>query len=231
STGEIRFGDNDRLSVRVAQMIGADTVVLLSTTEGLYTDNPDINPQATHISLIEKITPQHIKMAGDAIPGLSTGGMKSKIEAAVSATKTGINLIIANGKQPHALRHLITGETKRATLFYAHSKDKIAARKMWIGSHMRPKGSVTIDAGAIDALSHGKSLLAVGARGVSGDFRRGDIIEILDLTGQRIGMGMSAYDIHDAKRICGKQSKDIPDILGEITSDELIHRNDMVLER
>ena len=230
STGEIRFGDNDRLSVRVAQMIGADAVVLLSTTDGLYTDNPDTNPQAKHIPFIDKLDDEHIKMAGEAVPGLSTGGMKSKIDAAHSATKTGIHLIITDGQDAHTLEQLCSTKSKRSSLFYAQTGNKIAARKMWIGAHMRPKGSVTVDDGALDALHHGKSLLPIGVSKVDGDFRRGDVVEIQDPSGQRIGMGISAYSTHDAHLICRRNSKDIPSILGEITSEELIHRNDMVLD-
>lgn len=230
STGEICFGDNDRLSVRVAQMVGADAVILFSTADGLYTDNPDTNPQATHLPLIEKLGDEHIRMAGEAVPGLSTGGMKSKIEAAFSATKTGIHLIITDGLESHTLKKLCSNNSKRSSLFYAQHGNKVAARKMWIGAHMSPKGSVTIDDGALNALKNGKSLLPIGARKVSGDFKRGDVIEILNLSGTRIGMGISAYNIQDAKLICGHKSSEIADILGIITSDELIHRNDMVLE-
>jgi glutamate 5-kinase len=230
STGEIRFGDNDRLSVRVAQMIGADAVILFSTTDGLYTDNPDNNPQAEHMSFIDKLGDEHIKMAGEALPGLSTGGMKSKIDAALSATKTGIHLIITDGQQTHTLEKLRYDNSKRSSLFYAQHGNKIAARKMWIGAHMRPNGSVIIDDGALDALHHGKSLLPIGVRKVKGDFKRGDVIEIQDLSGKRIGMGISAYNIHDAHLICCRNSKEIASILGETTSEELIHRNDMVLE-
>jgi len=230
STGEIRFGDNDRLSVRVAQMIGADSVILLSTTDGLYTDNPDTNPQAEHIPFIEKLGKKHIEMAGDAVPGLSTGGMKSKIDAARSATKTGIHLIITDGQKSHTLEKLCSDKSKRSSLFYAPRGNKIAARKMWIGAHMRPKGFVIIDDGALDALHHGKSLLPIGVRKVEGDFKRGDVVEIRGSSGNRIGMGISAYNTHDAHLICRRNSRDIASILGEITSDELIHRNDMVLE-
>ncbi len=231
STEEIQFGDNDRLSVRVAQMIGADSVVLLSTTDGLYTDNPDINPQAEHVPFIEQLSDEHVKMAGEAVPGLSTGGMKSKIKAAISATKTGIHLIITDGREVNVLENLCANKTKRSSLFYAQTVDKIAARKMWIGAHMQPKGFVTIDDGALKALRNGKSLLPIGIKKVRGEFKRGDVVEILDMTGNRVGMGISAYNLYDAQLICGCNSKDIVRILGIIGSDELIHRNDMVFER
>ena len=229
STEEIRFGDNDRLSVRVAQMIGADSVVLLSTTEGLYTDNPDTNPQAKHIPLIEKLDAEHTQMAGDAVPGLSTGGMKSKIEAAGSATKYGIHMIISNGYEDHSLDKLCNDEAVISSLFLAQKGDN-NARKIWLGAHMSPKGSVIIDDGAIKALRSGKSLLPIGAIGVKGDFKRGDVVEIVDSSGNRIGTGISAYDNHCAEKICGHKSSEIADILGILGRDELIHRNDMVLD-
>lgn len=228
STEEIRFGDNDRLSVRVAQMILADTVVILSTTDGLYTDNPDINPQAEHIPFIDGLTDEHTKMAGDAIAGLSTGGMKSKIEAASAATKSGINFIITDGQDNHALSHLYDDQAKKSTLFAAQKCDN-NARKIWLGAHMNPKGSVSIDDGALSALNSGKSLLPVGIKSVSGDFKRGDVIEIKTLSGDKIGMGISAYNADDARRIIGVNSAEIHKILGYIGRSELIHRNDMVL--
>lgn len=229
STEEIRFGDNDRLSVRVAQMIGADSVVLLSTTEGLYTGNPDTNPQAKHIPLIEKLDGEHTDMAGDAVPGLSTGGMKSKIEAAQSATKYGIHMIISNGYEDHSLDKLCNDEAAISSLFLAQKGDN-NARKMWLGAHMNPKGSIIIDDGAIKALRSGNSLLPIGAISVKGDFKRGDVVEIVDCSGKRIGTGISAYDNHYAEKICGHKSSEIADILGILGRDELIHRNDMVLD-
>ena len=230
STEEIRFGDNDRLSVRVAQMTLADTVVILSTTDGLYTSNPDINPQAEHIPFIDGLTDEHTKMAGDAIAGLSTGGMKSKIEAASAATKYGINLIITDGQDNHALSHLYDNQAKKSTLFAAQKCDN-NARKIWLGAHMNPKGSVSIDDGALSALNSGKSLLPVGVKDVFGDFKRGDVIEIKTLSGDKIGMGISAYNADDARRIIGVNSSEIHEILGYIGRSELVHRNDMVMER
>ncbi len=229
STGEIRFGDNDRLSVRVGQMIGSNTVVLLSTADGLYTDNPDKNPLAEHIPIIEEITDNHIKMAGDAIPGLSTGGMKSKIEAALSATKSGINLVITDGQENHSLINIFDNAEKRSSLFIAQKCDN-NARKIWLGAHMSPKGSVTIDDGALIALNKGGSLLPIGIIFVDGDFSRGDVIQILNSSGYKIGMGISAYSANDSRKIMGRNSKDIQEILGYTGRPDLIHRNDMVLE-
>lgn len=228
STGEIRFGDNDRLSVRVAQMILADTVILLSTTDGLYTENPDTNDNAQHIPVIETITQDHIAMAGDAVPGLSTGGMKSKVEAAIAAVKSGINLIITDGRNKNPIM-LLKSETIKSSVFCA-ATNEMNARKTWIGANMNPKGSATIDAGALKALKNGKSLLPVGIIEVTGTFVRGDVIEVKTKDGQKIAMGIAAYNAEDARQIMGKNSNEIPIILGYIGRDELIHRNDMVLD-
>ncbi|MGB4106732.1 MAG: glutamate 5-kinase [Alphaproteobacteria bacterium] len=227
STGEIRFGDNDRLSVRVAQMIEADLVILLSTTDGLYTADPTKNKNAKHIPLIESIGPEHIKMAGDAVPGLSTGGMKSKIEAAASATRAGIALLIANGAENHPLKR-VTGDI-RASIFLAQ-ESKSSARKRWLQAHLSPKGSVFVDDGALKALKSGKSLLPVGVKKTEGDYVRGDAVHIRTMEGKILGMGLIAYSTDEARRIIGKASDKIPAILGYEGREELIHRNDMALQ-
>lgn len=229
STGEIRFGDNDRLASRVAQMIDADAVLLLSTTDGLYTDHPGHNPDAAHIAVVEKITAEHVKMAGDAVPGLSTGGMKSKVEAAQAATSTGIHLIIAEGLEKHALRDVSQHFETRTTLFMAQKSTK-TAKKRWMSAHLRPKGAYILDKGASRALKSGKSLLPVGVTAVEGHFERGDVVEIKHSSGQRLGMGLSAYSSDDAQKIIGKGSDEIPAILGYAGRSALVHRNDMVLQ-
>jgi glutamate 5-kinase len=226
STGEIRFGDNDRLSVRVAQMIEADLVMLLSTTDGLYTADPTRDKKAKHIPLVESIGAEHIKMAGDAVPGLSTGGMKSKIEAAASATRSGIALLIANGVENHPLRRL-NGDI-RASIFMAQ-ESKTNARKRWLQAHLSPKGSVFVDDGALKALKSGKSLLPVGVKKTEGDYVRGDAVHIRTMEGKILGMGLIAYSTEEAQRIIGKASDKIPAILGYEGREELIHRNDMAL--
>lgn len=216
-TQEIRFGDNDRLAVRVAQMIEADTVILLTTTEGLYTADPNKNPDAQHIPLIEHVTDEHIKMAGDALPGLSTGGMRSKIEAAQAAIRAGMSLVIANK---------LDG---KCTVFKA-LENAPNSRKRWIATHMNPKGSVTIDDGALKALKDGKSLLPIGVKAIEGNFERGDAVSIKTQSGQNIGTGLSAYNAPDAQKIIGKPSAAISEILGYSGREVLIHRNDMVLQ-
>jgi glutamate 5-kinase len=228
STGEIRFGDNDRLAARVAQMIGADAVILLSTTDGLYTANPDKDKAAAHIPVIETITDEHHKMAGEAIPGMSTGGMKSKVEAARAAVAAGVHLVVADGRQNHALKALYEDKSARTSLFLAGNNKK-SAKKGWIGSHLAPKGAFIVDDGALSALQSGKSLLPVGVQKVEGAFERGDIVEIYSMERQKLGMGVSAYSANDAQKIIGKNSAEIVEILGYAGRSELIHRNDMVL--
>lgn len=229
STGEIRFGDNDRLSVRVAQMIMADTVVLLSTIDGLYTANPDRVKNAQHIPLVDKITGDHVRMAGKAVAGLSTGGMKSKIEAAQSAVKSGIDLIIARGTKDHIISALFESPEERSTLFPAQDSSP-NARKIWIQAHMSPKGAYIVDDGAREALKSGKnSLLPVGVSNVEGAFHRGDVVEIKTQNGEKIGLGLSAYNAEDATKIIGHKSEDIAGILGYVGRHELIDRNDLVL--
>lgn len=227
STAEIRFGDNDRLAARVAQMIGADLVVQLSTTDGLYTADPRVDAAATHIPLVEKLTPELFDMAGDALAGVSTGGMKSKLQAAKIATESGVHMIIARGAEPHALKALCDG-TAKSTLFMASDQPR-TARKKWILAHVKPKGTLFLDDGACKALLDGKSLLSAGVKKIEGDFDRGDAVQICTLNGHPIGIGITSYDIESTRKIAGRKSADIPEVLGYSRGDELIHRDDMVL--
>jgi glutamate 5-kinase len=228
STGEIRFGDNDRLASRVGQMIGADAVILLSTIEGLYTADPNRDPKAEHISVVKAVDDQHLKMAGESIPGLSTGGMKSKIEAARTSTLAGIPLLIAKGVELHSLKALTEDKNTKTTLFMAQETE-VNARKKWIQAHVSPKGGVYIDEGALKALQSGKSLLPIGIKKIEGKFERGDPVKIITLEGKQVGIGLTAYNAVDAAKIIGKQSDQIAEILGYVRHEELIHRNDMVL--
>jgi glutamate 5-kinase len=227
STGEIRFGDNDRLAARVAQMIGAKAVVLMSTIDGLYTANPSEDSDAEHIAVVEAIEDKHIAMAGDAVPGLSTGGMKSKLQAAIAATRAGIALMIADGQENGAFGRVVSGDA-RTSVFLPDAESQ-NARKQWIGSHMHIKGEAHIDAGAEKALLKGGSLLPVGVVKVDGNFERGDVIRVLSADGKQLATGISAYSAHHAKVIAGKKSSDFEAILGFVGRDELIHRDDLVL--
>lgn len=228
STEEIRFGDNDRLAVRVAQMIEADTVLLFSTTDGFYSANPETNAKAEHFPLIEKITSAHRDMAGEALAGLSTGGMRSKVQAAESALQSGISLIIADGRKDGSLGSLLSNPDQKSTLFKA-ADNPVNARKRWLQGHLKPKGMLTIDAGAVTALKAGKSLLPVGIVKVTGVFERGDPVSIFCPDNAQIGMGLSAYSSEDAKKLAGKPSSEISTILGYLGREEFIHRNDMIL--
>jgi glutamate 5-kinase len=224
STTEIRFGDNDRLAARVAQMAGADLLIQLSTTDGLYTADPRVDPSATHIPLVERLDDSHFGMAGDALPGLSTGGMKSKLEAARLCIGAGVHMMIARGTDNHPLSTI-----ERATVFKA-AEGHGNARKRWIQTHVKPTGTLTIDDGAAKALQGGKSLLPAGVKKVEGSFERGDAVVIIDMNGRRLGIGLSAYNAADAAKIAGHKSTDIPDMLGYARGDALIHRDDMALQ-
>lgn len=227
STAEIRFGDNDRLASRVAQMIGADVVVQLSTTDGFYTADPRVDASAVHIPLVERLDDTHLGMAGDALPGVSTGGMKSKLEAAKIATDAGVHMMIGKGEDSHALKAIVEGNAK-ATLFVATEQLR-SARKKWITAHVKPKGTFALDDGAVRAMNDGRSLLPAGVRSVEGVFERGDAVALSDSSGKRLGVGITAYDSEDAARILGQKSGSIANILGYSYGDELIHRDDLAL--
>ncbi|MCB9973016.1 MAG: glutamate 5-kinase [Rhodospirillales bacterium] len=227
ATDEIRFGDNDKLAARVAQMMEADVLLILSTTEGLFTDNPQINPAAQHIPLVPQITQDVMGIAGDALHGVSTGGMKSKVEAAKIAVNAGTHVVITSGKELHSVRKMLADEQK-LTLFTA-TETPHNARQKWIAAHLKPKGTVMIDDGAVRALKAGKSLLPVGVKEVIGTFDRGDGITLKTQAGASIGIGLSGYDHQDARKIAGKHSEDLAGILGYAGRDVLVHRNDLVL--
>lgn len=227
ATAEIRFGDNDRLAARVAQIIEADLLIQLSTTDGLYTGDPTQDKNAKHISLVENYSDDLLEMAGDAPAGISTGGMKSKLEAARIATQAGIHMMIASGKQNNALAAL--RNCANATIFKASDKP-ISSRKKWISSHVKAKGAITIDEGAIKALQSGKSLLCAGVKTIEGKFEHGDPVDVVNLAGKKLATGLVAYDNDEAALIIGQSSQDIADILGYSRGDELIHRDNLVLQ-
>jgi glutamate 5-kinase len=228
ATSEIRYGDNDRLSARVASMMSADCLVLLSDIDGLYTAPPGSDPDARRIDVVSAITPEIEAMAGDAGSELSKGGMVTKIEAAKLALASGCNMVITSGHGMHPLRSLSEGSA--STWFLAPS-DPVAARKRWIAGQLEPKGIVEIDAGAEKALKAGKSLLPAGVRRLEGNFDRGDAVVIRNGGGREIGRGLVAYARADADRIMGRKSGDIASILGHDGRAELIHRDDMALAR
>ncbi len=226
ATSEIRYGDNDRLAARVATMASADLLVLLSDVDGLYDAPPGLVASARHVPRVERITPAIEAMAGAAGSELSRGGMQTKIEAAKIATGAGTHLVIASGRVDHPLRAIAEGA--RCTWFIA-AGNPVTARKKWIVGSLEPKGTLTIDAGAVAALRRGNSLLPVGVVRVEGGFDRGDAVIIRGPDGAEIGRGLSAYDSADAQRITGRSSADIASILGFSGRAEMIHRDDLVV--
>ena len=225
ATDEIRYGDNDRLAAQVAVTVGADRLVLLSDVDGLYTANPNVDPEARHLPLVEALTPEVLAMAGDAVSGLSKGGMKTKVMAARVATEAGCVMAITLGSPLHPLTALEGGA--RATWFAAQTTPQ-AARKRWIAA-MKPRGTLRVDAGALGALQGGKSLLPAGVTQVSGTFERGDPVEIAGPDGAHLGIGLAAYPSAEATRIAGHRSGDIAGLLGYKGRPALIHRDDMIL--
>jgi glutamate 5-kinase len=228
ATSEIRFGDNDRLSARVASMMSADCLVLLSDIDGLYTAPPGKGVEARRLEEVRAITPEIEAMAGSAGSELSRGGMVTKIEAGKIALSSGTNMVIALGKTMHPLRALSEGAP--CTWFLAHS-DPVTARKRWIAGQLEPKGSVEIDPGAEKALLSGKSLLPAGVKRVEGAFERGDAVVIRAADGRELGRGLIAYARADTERIIGRKSGEIAAILGHAGRTELVHRDDMVLSK
>jgi glutamate 5-kinase len=226
ATSEIRYGDNDRLSARVASMVSADCLVLLSDVDGLYTAPPGTSADAHHIPVVTRITAEIEAMAGDAGSELSKGGMRTKVEAGKIALAAGTNMVITTGKVLHPLRAIDEG--CRCTWFLAAS-DPVTAKKRWIAGQLEPRGQVHVDAGAERALASGKSLLPAGVTRVSGEFDRGDAVVIRAADGRELGRGLVAYDRADAERIIGRKSKEIAGILGHEGRSELIHRDDMAL--
>jgi len=226
ATNEIRYGDNDRLAARVATMASADLLILLSDIDGLYDAPPTDNPTAKLIPIVESVTSEIEAMAGAAGSELSRGGMRTKIEAARIATTAGTHMLIASGKIEHPLRAIADGE--RCTWFLTPA-NPVTARKRWIAGSLEPKGTLTIDAGAVSALRAGKSLLPAGVIRVDGQFARGDAVVVRGPDTDEIGRGLVAYDAEDAEKIKGRSSGDVMAILGISGRAEMIHRDDLVV--
>jgi glutamate 5-kinase len=228
ATAEIRYGDNDRLAARVAQMVGADCLVLLSDIDGLYTTNPHIDPDAQFIARVLEITPAIEAMAGGSSSDMGSGGMHTKIAAAKIAVAAGCHLCIALGSVEHPLQRIADGV--RCTWFMP-SSTPVATRKQWIAGTLRPAGAISVDDGAVRALMSGKSLLPAGVTRAVGRFDRGDTVSIVGPDGTEIGRGICAYSDVDAARIIGRKSADIEKVLGFRGRDEIVHRDDLVLLR
>lgn len=226
ATTEIRFGDNDRLAARVTQMVSADTCVLLSDIDGLYTADPRSNPEATLVPEVREITPEIESMAGVSTTGFGSGGMVTKIMAAKICVGAGCRMAIAPGRPMRPLKALEEGG--RCSWFLPSAEPR-AARKRWIAASVQTLGVIVIDDGAALALYGGKSLLPAGVVEVSGDFQRGDAVEVRGLDGRVIGKGLSAYAAQDMRAIKGRKSEDIENILGFGGRSEIIHRDDLVV--
>lgn len=226
ATAEIKYGDNDRLAARVATMAGADCLVLLSDIDGLYDAPPAQNPNAKHIPLVAVITPEIEKMAGTAGTAFSSGGMTTKIAAAKIAVAGGTVMVIASGHAHNPLAAIDMGA--RATWFAAEGTP-ITARKKWISGHLKPRGVLILDAGAVRALQSGKSLLPAGVAKITGRFGRGDAVSLKDGDGTEIARGLVSYDVDEAQRIIGRQTSEIQVILGYPGRSAMVHRDDMVL--
>lgn len=226
ATTEIRYGDNDRLAARVATMMGADLLVLLSDIDGLYTAPPANNPDAQFLPYVAAITPEIEAMGGDAASEFSRGGMRTKLDAGKIATAAGTAMIITAGDRLSPLAAIDRGE--RSTLFAA-SNNPVRGYKTWIAGQLEPAGYLSLDAGAVAALQAGKSLLPAGVTAVKGDFERGDTLAIIGPDGREVARGLAAYDASDAVLIAGHKTADIAGLLGYAARSAMIHRDDLVM--
>ncbi len=226
ATQELRYGDNDRLAARVAAMVSADCLLLLSDIDGLYSANPSEQADAAFIDRIDRITPEIEAMAGGTGSAHGSGGMVTKLQAAQIAQSAGCHMVLASGRALNPIAALKNGA--RASLFAAHDSP-LKARKNWIAHTLHPAGQLTMDAGAVKALRAGKSLLPVGVTQIDGAFERGDCVSLIDAAGHEIGRGLAALASDDALLMMGKASGERDDILGGPGRAELVHRDDMVL--
>ena len=228
ATDEIRFGDNDRLSARVAEMISADTLVLLSDIDGLYTGDPRLDASARFIPEIREITPAIEAMGGSAASELSNGGMATKLIAGRIAMAAGCRMAIADGRAVGGLGALIDGKARCS--WFLPEGSPLSARKKWIKGSLKTAGALLVDDGAVRALSAGKSLLPAGVTSIEGEFKRGDVVDVKDRAGRLLARGLVAYAADDARRIAGRKSAEIEHLLGFRGRDEMVHRDDLVVE-
>ncbi|GAB6051998.1 glutamate 5-kinase [Magnetospira thiophila] len=226
ATDEIRFGDNDRLAARVAAMISADTLVLLSDIDGLYTADPHHDDKAQLLTEVHEITPEIEAMAGDPVTAHGSGGMVTKLAAARICLGAGCRMVITKGHDDHPLKRLAEGA--RATWFLPQATPA-RARKQWIAGSLKPVGTLWLDPGAVKALHQGKSLLPAGVTKVEGTFERGAAVIIRSPEGHEMARGLMTYPSADARRIAGHKTAQIEQLLGYRGPDEMIHRDDLVL--
>jgi glutamate 5-kinase len=230
ATEELRVGDNDNLAAYVAVLADADLLIICSDVDGLYDADPRVHVDASLVPVVETIDREILAMAGAARSGISTGGMRTKLQAAEKATQRGVNTVLVNGRTTEPLDALSEG-TVRGTLF-KRSASPLSARKHWMLHTLPSAGRLVVDAGAARALTErGASLLPSGIVDVTGDFSRGDAVDVAGANGAALGKGITQYSAADVRRIRGAQSHEVPDILEEGTSatDYVVHRDDMVL--
>lgn len=228
ATQEIRFGDNDRLAARVAAMVSADTLILFSDIDGLYTADPSKNPEAEFIPVVRKITSDIEAMGGGAASAVGSGGMATKLAAAKIATAAGCRMVITKGQREHPIKAL--EENAACTWFLPEATPK-NARKQWISGSLKPMGELIVDEGCVKAMQAGKSILPIGVRAVVGDFMRGEAVVVKDLSGTIIARGLMAYGSEDARLIVGVKSSAFEEKLGYQGRDEMIHRDDLVMDQ
>ncbi len=226
ATAELRYGDNDRLAGRVAQMVSADCLVVLSDVDGLYSADPQSDPEAKHIPEVRALDQRILDMGGGPGSEHGSGGMRTKLEAARIAVGAGCRMVITNGHVERPIAALLAGA--RATWFLPTATPR-AARKQWIAGSLKPKGSIVVDDGAQKALASGRSLLPAGVTRVEGQFERGDSVRVIGGDGRELGRGLVAYSRAEAEVIAGKHSGQIAGILGYAGRNEMIHRDDLVL--
>ena len=225
ATSEIKYGDNDRLASRVAQISDADCLVLLSDVDGLYTKNPKIHKDAKLINKIEKIDQNIIKLASGKTSEYGSGGMRTKIDAAKICALSGCKMAIANGLKERPLSNILD---KKICTWFIPEISKLDARKKWIASTLHAKGYLKIDEGAENALRKGKSLLAAGVKSVEGSFKKGDQIKIISKNDKELAIGLSSFSSEEIDKIKGHQSNKIEELIGYKTKTEVVHKDDMV---
>jgi len=229
SVEEIKFGDNDRLAALVTNLLESPLLVILSVIDGLYSGDP-ADPASQVIPLVERWDESLLGLATTTRSTRGTGGMQSKLEAARMATAVGENVIIANGRNPRVLEQVLAGE-EVGTLFLA-SGEAIPAWKRWIGYSLPPRGRYILDDGACQAIAQrGRSLLAIGITGVEGEFTKGEVVSLVDARGTEFGRGLTNYGAHDARRIAGRRTEQIPEILGSVPYGEVIHCDNLVVTK
>lgn len=225
---ELRFGDNDSLAALVAGAIDADLLIILSDIDGLYDDNPKINPNAHKISVVKEITPEIENLAGGAGSSLGTGGMCTKIQAAKMCTNSGIPMVIASGSAEWVLQDIVSG--KEVGTIFLPREDRLRGKKKWIAYGSAVSGKIVIDAGAATALTtEGKSLLPIGIVAVEGDFEAGEVVSVFDPGGKEVARGIVNYDADELELIKGRKTGEIEAVLGHKDYDEAIHRDNLVL--